>query len=164
MDSSCRRWRTAICRASCCAAPAGVTTTCSAVASQAVAHEIDVGMVGVCGPVALEVLQERGPVRLQLVHFEIAQRKRKPVVDADDRWAIFGQAVSQPLGDAPARPVLARARWREHFLCCGSAVGAVDAQPLQAGLRCLGTGIVDADVPGKGRNLRHAGLLFRPAP
>ena len=143
-------------------APAGVAGARCAVASQAVAHEIDIGVLGIRGPVALKVLQELGPVRLQLVHFEIAQRKRKPEVDADDRRDILGQAVREPLRDAASRPVLARARWRRHFLRCGSAIGAIDPEPLQAGLRRLRTGIVDADVPGEGSGRRRAGSTLRP--
>ena len=92
----------------------------------------------------------------------LAQVHGARVVDADDRRCIFGQTVGEPLGDATSRPVLARTRWREHFLCCGSTVGAIDPKLLQAGLRCLGTGIVDADVPGEGSGRRRAGSTLRP--
>ena len=143
-------------------APAGAAGARSTIANQAITHEIHIGVLGIRGPVALKVLQKRGPIRLQVMHFEIAQRKRKPVIDADDRRDILGQALGEPLGNAASRPVLARARWRRHFLGCRSAIGAIDPQPLQAGIGRLGTGIVDADVAGEGRGHRRAGWTLGP--
>ncbi len=44
------------------------------------------------------------------MHFEMAQRKGKAVVDADQRRYVFGQSRDKPFGDATPRPVFARAR------------------------------------------------------
>jgi len=46
----------------------------------------------------------------------------------------FGEPFNQPLSNAPATPVFARAGRRLDFLWGGQAVGCVDTQPLQARL------------------------------
>jgi hypothetical protein len=48
----------------------------------AVANEIDIGVLGVRGPVPLIVLQEPGLVGRQPMHLEAAQRKAKSAIDA----------------------------------------------------------------------------------
>ena len=65
--------------------PAGTAGARRPVAHETIADEIDIGVVIVGRPVALEIVEERGPVRLESMHLEIAQRKRKAVVDADQR-------------------------------------------------------------------------------
>lgn len=46
--------------------PAGVTGTRSAVAGQAIAHQIDIGILAIRRPAAMEVFLERLPVQFQL--------------------------------------------------------------------------------------------------
>jgi hypothetical protein len=60
--------------------PAGVAHTRRAIAHRSLPDEIDIGKVSISGPVALEIVEEGRPVRLQSMHLEIAQRKRKAVV------------------------------------------------------------------------------------
>jgi len=64
------------------------------------ADEIDVSVILVGRPVALEIVKEGGPVGQQVMHLEIAQREGESVVDADQRRNILGQA----LGDHSAMP------------------------------------------------------------
>jgi hypothetical protein len=48
------------------------------------------------------------------VRLEVAQRKRKAVIDADQRRRVLDELLDQPFGNAPARPVFAlRRRWRD---------------------------------------------------
>ena len=88
--------------------PAGIAHARRAIAVDAVADEIDIGVVLVGRPVALEIVEERRPVGLQAMHLEIAQREREAVVDADQRRRVFGEPLDQPFGDALPRPVFAR--------------------------------------------------------
>jgi hypothetical protein len=46
-----------------------------------------------------------------MVKLKVPQRKRKAMVDADQRGNILGQFLYQPFGDAAPRPVFARG-WR----------------------------------------------------
>jgi hypothetical protein len=55
-------------------------------------------------PVALEIVEEGGPIWLELMDLEIAQRKRETMVDADPHWSILSQPLDQPFGE-PKRPV-----------------------------------------------------------
>lgn len=136
--------------------PSRVPAASSAVAGQAVANEVDIGVRAIGWPISLEVLQERRPVRRQPMHLEVAQRKGKPVIDADDRRDVFREPLGQPVRDAASRPVLARAGRRRYLTRYGFADGAVNAQALETGLGRLGPGIVDADVAGESghRDLR----------
>ncbi len=106
----------------------------------------------ICRPVALKILKEGRPVRLQLVHFKVTQRKRKPVIDADNRRDVFCEPRGQPMRDAASRPVLARAWRRRHLVRRGLTDGAVDAQALETGFWRLGPRIVNTDVTGKSGN------------
>ena len=54
-----------------------------AVAGNAIADELDIDVILVGRPVALEIVEEARPVGQQPVRFEIAQREGKAVVDAD---------------------------------------------------------------------------------
>ena len=111
--------------------PAGIAHARRAVARDAVANEIDIDVIFVGRPVALEIVEEARPVGQQPVRFEIAQRKGKAVVDADQRRHVLGQPLHQPFGDALAGPVFARARWRRNFHRKPIALGQIDAQPLR---------------------------------
>jgi hypothetical protein len=65
-----------------------------------------------------------------MVKLKVPQRKRKAVVDADQRGNILGQFLYQPFGDAAPRPVFAW-RWRRrHFGRRPIAFGQVNAQAL----------------------------------
>ena len=68
----------------------------------------------------------------QSVLFEVSQREREPVVDADERGRPFGESLDQPLSDAPTSPIFARTQWRSDFLRGGQTVGCIDAQTLKA--------------------------------
>ena len=116
----------------------------------AVAHELDIDVILIGRPMALEIVEEARPVGQQPVRLEIAQRKRKAVVDADQRGRIFGEPFHQPFGNALAGPVFARARWRRNFLRRRLALGQIDAQALEARGRRFRARIVDADGAGEG--------------
>ena len=57
------------------------------------------------------------------------------MVDADQRGRTLGEPFHQAFGDAPARPVFARARGRWDFHRKRMAFGKIDAQALEAGGR-----------------------------
>ncbi len=128
------------------APPAGIAHACRAVAVDAVANEIDIGVILVGRPVALEIVEEGWPIRLEPVHFEIAQREREAVVDADQRRHVLGQPLHQPFGDALAGPVFARAWWWRNLDRRCVALGKVNAQALQACGWRFRAGVVDADI------------------
>jgi hypothetical protein len=109
------------------APPASVAHACRTVAEPALTYEIDIGVVFVGWPMLLEIIEESGPIRLQTVRLEIAQRKRKTVIDTGQRGRLFGQPWSQPFGDAAPRPVFARRRWRHHLDGRRLAFGQIDA-------------------------------------
>jgi len=56
---------------------------------------------------ALEIVEEGGPVGLYVMHLEIAERKREAVVYPDQHRWVFGQPLDKPFGDAAPRPVFA---------------------------------------------------------
>lgn len=116
---------------------------------EALLAQVLVGVLGVGGPVPLKVLEKRGPVGRQAMYLEVAQRKGKPVIDANDRRNVLREPLGQPVRNAASRPVLARAGRRRHLGRRGLADGALDAQALETGLGRLGAGIVYADVAGK---------------
>jgi hypothetical protein len=70
--------------------------------------------------------------------------------------------VNQPLGDAPARPIFARARRWFNFHRPNQAISLVNAQALVARLRRLCAGIVDADIASKGVAHAVSGTMFNP--
>src|SRR2546428_6529331 len=92
--------------------PAWITGTCRSTADGALAHEIDVCMVSIRGPMMLEVVKECRPVMRQAVLLKVRQRKRESVVDADQRRSVLRKPQHQPFGNPAARPVLACARRR----------------------------------------------------
>ena len=46
---------------------------------------------------ALEIVEKGGPVGRELVHLEIAQGEREPVIDSDQRRRILGQPLDEAL-------------------------------------------------------------------
>ncbi|WP_248308487.1 hypothetical protein [Bosea sp. 124] len=95
--------------------PAGIAHARLAIAGDAVAHKLDIDLILVSRPVALEIVEEARPVEQKPMRIEIAQREGKTVVDADQYGRILGHLLHQPFGDALAGPVFARA-WRRRHL------------------------------------------------
>jgi hypothetical protein len=60
---------------------------------QAIADEIDVDVL-VGRPMALEIVEEGGPIGLEAIRLEIAQREGKAVVDTYQRGGILGQSIA----------------------------------------------------------------------
>ena len=87
----------------------GITRTGRSISVATVPNEIDVSVVLVGRPMTLEVVEEERPVKWQPVPLKIWQRKREPVVDTDESRRSHGESRDQPLSNATARPVLARA-------------------------------------------------------
>lgn len=90
------------------ALPARIAHARSAVAAHAIADEIDVDVL-ISGPMALEIVEESGPVGLQTMHLEIAQRKRESMVDTSQSRRDFSKPFDQPFRNAAPRPIFARA-------------------------------------------------------
>ena len=65
------------------APPARIASASGAIAHHALADEIDIGVVVVGRPMALEIVEEGGPVGLEAMRLEIAKWKRKAMIDAD---------------------------------------------------------------------------------
>jgi dihydrofolate reductase len=138
--------------------PARAAAASGSITGKTITHEIYISVRAIGGPMPLKVFEERRPVGRQPMRLEVAQRKRKPVIDDYDRRDVFREPLGQPVRDAAARPVLAKAGRRRYLTRRRLANGAVDAQALQTGLWRLGPGIVDADVAAKGghRKLRQS--------
>ena len=132
--------------------PTGITRAFGPIAMRAVPDEIDIHVVVVRRPVVMEVIEEQGPVGWEAVGFKVAQRKGKRVVDTDKRGRAVAQFGGEPLGEAAACPILARAGWRRNFGRRLQRCGRVEAQAGQAARGRLRAGIVDAEVAFK---LRH---------
>ena len=82
-------------------------------------------------PMALKIVEKGGPIGLEPMDLEIAQRKREAVVDADQRWRGLGKSLDQPFRDATPGPVLA-GRWRRSdFDRRRVGLGRIDAQARQ---------------------------------
>ena len=79
--------------------PAGVAHARRAVSRHALAHEIDIGVIAIGRPMALEVVEEGGPIRLEAMRLEIAQREGEAVIDADQRRRVLGELLHKPFGD-----------------------------------------------------------------
>ncbi len=60
---------------------------------------------------ALKIVEKLLPVGREMMKLKVPQRKRKAMVDADQRGNILGQFLYQPFGDAAPRPILL-GRWR----------------------------------------------------
>jgi hypothetical protein len=98
---------------------------------------------------ALEVLEKRGPVEWQAVLLEVPKRERKSVIDPNQCRPVFREPLNQPLSDAATAPVLATPHRRRNLNGWGRPIRHIDAQPLEAGRRCLRTGVVDSNVAVK---------------
>ena len=64
--------------------PSGIAHTLRASPAWVLAHEVDVRVVAVCRPVALEVIKERWPIGFESVGLKVPQQEGEAVVDADD--------------------------------------------------------------------------------
>jgi hypothetical protein len=53
----------------------------------------------------LEIVKKGRPVGLQAMRLEIAQRKRKAVVNANQRGRAFNEPLDQLFGNATPRPI-----------------------------------------------------------
>ena len=112
------------------ASPAWATLARRAVPGCAIAHEIDIGMIGISRPVPLEIIEKSGPVWQEPMDLEVAQGKREGVIDADDRWDVLSKSFDQPFRDPAPRPVSLRRWWRRNFTRRRAHFGHIDPQPL----------------------------------
>lgn len=71
-------------------------------ARHALAHEIDIGVIVVGRPMTLEIIEKGRPIGLEAMRLEIAQRKRKAMIDADQGRRVLGEPLHQPFRDAAA--------------------------------------------------------------
>jgi hypothetical protein len=62
--------------------PSRITTASRRIAANALSNEINIGVVFVCWPMLLKVVQERGPVMGQVVFLKIPQWEGESVVNA----------------------------------------------------------------------------------
>jgi len=129
--------------------PARTSRTHGTIPVVAVSDAIDIHMVVVGRPVVLEVIEELRPIWLEAMDFEVAQRKGKPVVDADERGRAVAKFSREPFGQSPPRPILPRARRRQHLGGRLRRRRRVEAQSLQAAFGSLRARIVDAEVTFK---------------
>lgn len=118
------------------------------------ADGIDGEVVVICWPVVLEVVEEGRPVVGQTVGIEVADGEREGVVDADEGRGAIEKFGGEPMGEAAAGPVFARAwGWRDFDWGRGWRCG-VELQSGEAVCWGLCAGVVDAEVAGE---LRHGG-------
>ena len=80
--------------------PARAAAASGSITGKTITHEIDIGVRAIGGPMPLKVFEERRPVGRQPMRLEVAQRKRKPVIDANDRRNVFREPLGQPVRDA----------------------------------------------------------------
>src|SRR5271156_234862 len=85
------------------------------IAAGSLANKVDVGMVIICRPMTLKVLEKCSPIERQTVLCKVPVREGKAVVDADKRRDIFGQSLRQPFCDPAPCPILPRTRGRLDF-------------------------------------------------
>ena len=88
--------------------PTGIPHPRRAIPGESIPHEIDIGVVCVGRPVAVEVVEEVLPIGWQAINLKISKGEREGVVDADQRRHLVVQTRQQPFGDALERPVFAR--------------------------------------------------------
>ena len=135
------------------APPSSAARSRRAVAVDAITDEINIGVIVIGRPMALEIVEERRPIGQQPMHLEIAQREGKPVVDADQRGRVLRQSLDQPFGDATPRPIFLGGRWRWNLDGRCIALGQIGTQALEARGWCLCARVIDADIPGEGVHL-----------
>jgi hypothetical protein len=87
--------------------PAGITGARGAVAHDALAHEIDIGVI-VVGQWRWKSSRKAGQSGLRPFPQKITQREREAVIDADQCRRVLGKPFHQPFGNAAPRPVFAR--------------------------------------------------------
>jgi len=126
--------------------PTGVTHPFRALPDIAVSDEVDIGAGFVGRPVSPEVNQEGRPVAGEPVPFEIGQREREGVVNADQSRDVPVEFLMEPLSKTPPRPVTAWARRRLNLHRRAGAFSNIDPEPLATGVCGLRAGIVDTDV------------------
>ena len=73
--------------------PSRTPRTRSSIPHNSVPDEINVGVILVRRPVALEIVEESIPIGLEAMLFEIAHREREAVIDADQRTVYLPSAV-----------------------------------------------------------------------
>ncbi len=78
------------------------------------------------------------------------------MIDADQSRRVLGEPLHQPFGDAAPRPVFARAQRRRNSHRQRIALGQIDTQALEAGVRGFSARIVYAYEAGEG------GHVFKP--
>ena len=98
------------------------------------ADEVDADVLIVSRPMTAKIGQECRPVRLKVVGFKVLPRKGETVIDTDNRRAIPGQALDQPVGEPTARPVQTPTRRRVDLDRLSLRVGNEDPQTAQARL------------------------------
>src|SRR5207237_3500855 len=95
--------------------PSRIATASRRIAANALSNEINVGVVFVCWPMLLKVVQERGPVMGQAVFLKIPQWEGKSVVNAHQRRGRLGEAFDEALGNRPTSPIPTRAGRRRNL-------------------------------------------------
>ena len=78
--------------------------------------------------------------------FEIGQRKRESVVDADERGDVPVEFPKEPFSKTAPRPVPARARRGLNLFRRADTLGSVNPESPATGVCGLRAGVVDADV------------------
>jgi len=111
--------------------PTGVPSARTAVTHETITHEVDVDVIAVRRPMALEVVEKGRPVGLEVVRLEESHRERKPIVDPDERRRTFGQLLDEPMCQSLPGPVPPGARrWRDLY-GRGKALRGDQAQRLR---------------------------------
>ncbi len=129
------------------APPLCITGSSSCITAYSIANKIDIGMVIICRPMTLKVLQKGSPIERQTMLCEVPERERKAVVDADKRRDIFGQNLRQPFCDPATCPILPRTKGRLDFNRRRVPVRYVYTQAFEACHRGFRTGVVHPDIP-----------------
>src|ERR1700679_3896540 len=117
------------------------------IAAGSLANKVDVGMVIICRPMTLKVLQEGSPIERQTMLCEVPEREGKAVVDTNKGRRLFGQHFRQPFRDPTSCPILLRTSWRLHFYRRTVPVRNINAQTFEARHRGFRTGVIHSDVP-----------------
>jgi hypothetical protein len=71
------------------APPPGVSTSSCTIATKAIAHEINVGVLVIRRPMPLKIVEKCWPIVRQAVLVEIPQGKRKAMVNPNHGWLLF---------------------------------------------------------------------------
>ncbi len=117
------------------------------IAAGSLANKIDVGMVIICRPMKLKVIEKGSPIERQTMLCKVPVREGKAVVDTDKGRRLFGQHFRQPFRDPTSCPILLRTCWRLHFYRRSVPVRNINAQTFEARHRGFRTGVIHSDVP-----------------